>query len=522
MAAVPQTTFGGEVVAGARAQDDLETGQISYAPLPNHPGYEGLMIRIGALGADPDARRILRTWTLEAENLYEADNLTGYGERGYYEVFDEDQQVEVAAGEDDRFEWKVMPCVRPVRAARANAGGRSLFDLNTATPNEIQGIREIMRTELDGGGLRGEEIPLADARLIFRAAHLSTSILTNERLSSRKEPIALATQRALRQKTQELDDRYYTRSTATLSVEAVTDLLTWEVIDYAHFARRIQPSTKETGLRLIREGLEIAGAIWRRLLGDAPNFVSDYYAEMAAKMTHLKSYVSDNIESVSVTTVTKLIQHDMLTLKLALSTLAAEPRFTKVATLTVIAEGWNGNDDTEASRRNDLWTKHHDTREQASQMQSDQEAMVTRLVTEQTQNLKRQLAGIDKGGAQRRRVAEVPPGMPPAQGEKDREQKLAAWTKGPKLAAKPDPPELVGNYIVTDRKCKKGRCKLDKVFLLHGRIGDAKHAQVIFTNQLARRVFPGSAYAKYYAVRKWQLERNPDLVTDHVSYIEKE
>ena len=63
---------------------------------------------------------------------------------------------------------------------------------------------------------------------------------------------------------------------------------------------------------------------------------------------------------------------------------------------------------------------------------------------------------------------------------------------------------------------------LDKVFLLHGRVGDPKRAQVIFTNQLARRMFPGAAYGKYYAVRKWQLEQNPGLVTEHVSYIERQ
>ena len=525
MAAVPHFTFGGVPVHQGRAEDEMQTGQLSYVPLPNHPGYAGLMITIGALDADPAAREIVRTWTSGADDLHQADYLAGYGERGYYEFYDEDSPVEVAEGEEQRYEWKVLPCVREVAAATpGNARGTYLFDLNTATPNEVDGVRNLLATQMDGGTLRTVTASDDDVRMVFRAANLTSAILTSERISPRKEPVALATQRYLRQKTQALDDQYYTRSTAVLTVAAVTDLVTWEVVDFAHFARRIQPTTRETGLRLMREGMEIAGLIWRRLLGDIQNFVSDYFVRMTEKLALLKSYVSDNIESVSENTVAKLIQHDMLTFKMAMSTQAAGEVADRVTDLTTTTAGWNGDVGEVASRRNGLWQQHHDTREQASQMQSDQEAMVTRLIAEQTQALKRQLANLQGGGrSQRQKIAEVPPGMPPATGAvHDREQKMVAWTKGPKLTTQPEPPALAGEYLVTDRKCKKGRCLLDKVFLLHGRIGDAKRAQVIFTNQLARRMFPGAAYGKYYAVRKWQLEQNPDLVTEHVSYIEKQ
>lgn len=522
MAAVPVNVFRGNDVLGARDEADIVTAQANYLPLPNHPGFEGLMLRVGALQADRAARRFIRTWNLGAGELHEADQLSGYGERGYYEFYDEDSLVETAGRVPDRHEWKLLPCVRASPTAAQNTG-RFLFDLTPATPAEVGGVSDLLRFEMDGGGSRGDVFAVADVRMVYRAASLTATILLGEKISPRKEPIALSTQRWIRQKTQQLDDAYYTRSTAELTVGAVTKLLTWEVTDYAHLARSVQPSTKETGLRLIREGLQIAGLLWRRLLGDLPSFITDYYQRIVELLTLLKSYVSDNIESVSEVMVSKLIAHDMLTFKLGLSTLASTPIAERLSELTTSNQGWDGAPATEQSRRSKLWAQHHDTREQASQMQTDQEAMVVRLVEERTQQLKRQIASLTAGGAKRLRGRQGDEETSPRdKSAADTAEKLGAWTKGPKSAAKPDPPKLAGEYIVNDRRCKKGRCKLDKKFLLHGEAGDAKRAQVIFTNKLARQIFPGPEYAKYYAVRKWQLERNPALVNDYVSYIEAE
>ena len=523
MAANPQATFGGLDVLGPRTEAQMVTGQISYVPLPNNPGFSGLMVRVGALEADRAARRIVRTWTLGAGELYEADQLAGYGERGYYELYDENQPVEVEDGDPQRFEWNVLPCVREAAAAATgNARGMYAFDLSTATPDEVQGIRAFLGMQLDGGAERANLISADDARMLFQASHLTSAILTSEKISPRKEPVALATQRMLRRKTQELDDEYYTRSTAVLTVGAVTDLVTWEVLDFAHYARRIQPTTRETGLRLIREGMETAGLIWRRLLGDRPNFVTDYFVRMTEQLALLKSYVSDSIESVSVTTVTKLIGHDMLAFKMALSTLASTGAQDRAHELTVAGPAWNGVPGREASRRHNLWQQHHNTREQASQMQADQEAMVTRLIEERTQALKRELENLRQGPKQKKRRGREDPDGSEEPGVSDRDQKMKAWTKGARLTAKPEPPELAGEYLVTDRRCKQGRVLIDKVFLMHGKTGDAKKAQIILTNQLARRLFPGSAYAKYYDVRKWQLQENPALVTEAISYVEKQ